>query len=69
MRTEPNASLGPGGGGNVPGVLVVVLEAVPVVVIVVGVEAKFLFAPGPPGQVQDLQEHLQEIQELLQDHV
>ena len=24
--------------------------------------------PGPPGQVQDLQEHLQDVQEELQDH-
>ena len=24
--------------------------------------------PGPPGQVQDLQEHLRDVQEQLQDH-
>ena len=30
---------------------------------------RFRTGPGPPGQVQDLQEHLQDVQEQLQDHV
>ncbi len=30
--------------------------------------SRSLTGPGPPGQVQDLQEHLQDVQEQLQDH-